>query len=58
MEKKDLTFDQLMEIYNHIGEEERHFNGLELEYRKLASHWLLVSLGAIGYVLSKQELVQ
>lgn len=57
MEKKDLSFDQLMEIYNHIGEEERHFNGLELEYRKLASHWLLVTLGAIGFVLSKKEVV-
>ena len=57
MEKKDLSFDQLMGIYNHIGEEERHFNGLELEYRKLASHWLLVTLGAIGFVLSKKEVV-
>ena len=57
MKKKDLSFDQLMEIYNHIGEEERHFNGLELEYRKLASHWLLVTLGAIGFVLSKMEAV-
>jgi len=57
MTKKDLSFDQLMEIYNHIGEEERHFNGLELEYRKLASHWLLVTLGAIGFVLSKKEVV-
>lgn len=57
MEKKDLSFDQLMEIYNHIGEEERHFNSLELEYRKLASHWLLVALGAIGFVLSKKEVV-
>lgn len=57
MERKNLSFDQLMEIYNHIGEEERHFNSLELEYRKLASQWLLVSLGAIGFVLTKQELV-
>ncbi len=57
MTKKDLPFDQLIEIYNHIGEEERHFNMLELEYRKLTSHWLLVSLGAIGFVLSKQEFV-
>jgi len=57
MNRKDLSFDQLMEIYNHIGEEERHFNSLELEYRKLASHWLLVSLGAIGFVLSKKEVV-
>lgn len=58
MQKENLSFDQLMGIYNHIAEEERHFNELELEYRKLASQWLLVSLGAVGFVLSKQELVQ
>lgn len=57
MNYKELTFEQLMQLYNHIGDEERHFNGLELEYRKLASQWLLVSLGAIGFVLSKQEIV-
>ncbi len=55
MDKKDLSFDQLMEIYNHIGEEERHFNGLELEYRKLTSHWLLATLGAIGFLISKGD---
>lgn len=57
MQKVDLSFEQLMEVYNHIAEEERHFNNLEMEYRKLASKWLLVSLGAIGFILSKQELV-
>ncbi|NTS42935.1 hypothetical protein HRG84_18755 [Flavisolibacter sp. BT320] len=57
MQKENLSFDQIMAIYNHIGEEERHFNSLEMEYRKLASQWLLVSLGAIGFILSKQELV-
>ena len=30
MIKKDLPFDQLMAIYNHVGKEERHFNSLEL----------------------------
>ena len=55
MAKKELSFEQLMEIYNHIGQEERHFNSLELEYRKLASQWLLVSLSAIGIVLSQEE---
>jgi len=55
--RQDLDFNQLMEIYNHVGEEERHFNSLEVEYRKLASQWLLVSLGAIGFILTKQELV-
>jgi len=55
--KQNLSFEQLMQLYNHIGEEERHFNTLELEYRKLASQWLLVSLGAIGFIISKESLV-
>lgn len=55
MKKSTLTFPQLMAIYNHVGEEERHFNIIELEYRKLASQWLLVSLGAIGYVITEKE---
>lgn len=57
MEKNEHNFDQLMQLYNYISEEERHFNTLELEYRKLASQWLLVSLGAIGFVITKQEIV-
>lgn len=55
MYKEEMDFDKLMKVYDHIGEEERHFNELELEYRKLASQWLLVALGAIGFVLTKQE---
>jgi hypothetical protein len=57
MEKDELKFDELMQLYNYISEEERHFNSLELEYRKLASQWLLVSLGAVGFVITKQEIV-
>ena len=53
--KQLLTFNQVMQLYNHIAEEERHFNSLELEYRKLASQWLLVSLTAIGFVLGKDN---
>ena len=53
MEK--LSFDQVKALIDHIGEEERHFNQLELEYRKLASQWLLVALGAIGFVLSREN---
>ena len=37
MYKEEMDFDKLMKVYDHIGEEERHFNELELEYRKLAS---------------------
>lgn len=55
MDKPKRTFDEVLALVNHIGEEERHFNALEMEYRKLASQWLLVSLGAIGYVLSREN---
>jgi uncharacterized membrane protein (DUF485 family) len=55
MYKDEMDFEKLMKVYDHIGAEERHFNELELEYRKLASQWLLVALGAIGFVLTKQE---
>ena len=55
MYKDEMDFEKLMKIYDHIGAEERHFNELELEYRKLASQWLLVALGAIGFVLTKQD---
>lgn len=55
--KQDLSFEQLIQVYVLIGEEERHFNKLELEYRKLASQWLLVSLGAIGFVITKENTV-
>jgi hypothetical protein len=48
---EDLDFDQVMQLYNHIADEERHFNSIELEYRKLASQWLLVTFGAIGILL-------
>lgn len=57
MKKEEPDFDQLMQLYNYIATEERHFNDLELEYRKLASQWLLVALGAIGFVITKQEVV-
>lgn len=56
-EHAPLSFEQIMHIYDHISQEERHFNMIELEYRKLASHWLLVSLGAIGYVISKESVI-
>ncbi len=57
MHQDDLSFEQLMQLYNHIGEEERHFNTLEVEYRKLASQWLLVALGAVGFILTKKEIL-
>ena len=57
MEKKENGFNELMQLYNHIAEEEKHFNNLELEYRKLTSHWLLASLGSIGFILTKSDVI-
>jgi hypothetical protein len=47
--------DKVMEVVKDIGESERHFNGLEVEYRKLASTWLLAALGACGYILLQPD---
>jgi len=49
--RKDMSFPELIQLYNHIGDEERHFNQMELDYRKLASQWLLVTFSAIGIIL-------
>lgn len=52
---QNLKFDEVMKLVQHIGEEERHFNSLELEYRKLASQWLLVTFAAIGFIFTQQK---
>lgn len=57
MKHNKLNFDEVTSLIGHIGEEERHFNGLEMEYRKLASQWLLAALGAIGFVLSREHVM-
>lgn len=44
-------FKKVMKLVDHVGNKEEHFNNLETEYRKLASTWLLASLGACGFVL-------
>jgi hypothetical protein len=45
----------VLSLLNHIGDQEKHFNGLETRYRLLASSWLLASLGACGYILQKEK---
>lgn len=42
---------EIIDLVNHIGDQEKHFNSLETQYRLLASTWLLASLGAIGFLL-------
>jgi hypothetical protein len=54
---EETKCDKVMEIYNHIGEQERHFNELEKSYRLLASQWLLASLGVIGYLLQSDKIM-
>lgn len=46
------------EQYKLIQENEHHFNDIELEIRKLASVWLLVSLGAIAFIIRGAYLSQ
>ena len=49
--KKDL-FDRLWAIMCELGEQQRHFNGLQSHYRTMASTWLLASIAAVGLVYS------
>lgn len=45
-------FDKTWKILSEIGTQERHFNSLQSNYRKLASSWLLAVFGGVGFVLS------
>lgn len=47
-------FDRVWNFYAEMGNEERHFNGLQSTYRALASTWLLAAFAAIGFVLSEK----
>lgn len=49
----ELTPELNWDILKEIGVNERHFNNLEIEYRKLASVWLLASFGGIGFLLKE-----
>jgi len=51
----DLTKADILQLVNHIGDQEKHFNGLETQYRLLASSWLLASLGAMGYLMQNDK---
>jgi hypothetical protein len=55
--KLDDNKQIVMDLVNHIGDQEKHFNGLETQYRLLTSTWLLASLGAIGFLLQADKQV-
>ncbi|WP_188793773.1 hypothetical protein [Dyella nitratireducens] len=42
--------DAKIALLQEIGLNERHFNSLQSEYRKLASGWMLAALGALGWI--------
>ncbi len=44
----------LWNIYCELGLMERNLGGLQARYRALASTWLLATLAAIGFVLTKE----
>jgi hypothetical protein len=46
-------FDRVCKVIGEIGVQERHFNGIESEYRKMASTWLLATFGAMGFSLTQ-----
>ncbi len=48
-------FEKIFRVYEYIGDQEKHFNLIETNYRLLASTWLLASLGAIGFILFKSD---
>lgn len=54
MDESGADKDKLVwEIYKELSENERHFNGLESQYRFLVSTWLLALFAAVGYLLSQ-----
>ena len=47
----NLKEAEVIDLISQISDQEKHFNGLETQYRLLASTWLLASLGATGYIM-------
>jgi hypothetical protein len=44
-------FERVMKMIDQISDQEKHFNNLQAQYRKLASTWLLAAFAACGYIL-------
>lgn len=53
----DLNLQQVAELNKSLTDQEKHFNQLCGEYRKLASVWLLATFSAIGFALTKKEIL-
>jgi hypothetical protein len=48
--------EQVWKLVTELGQEERHFNQVQHQYRLLASTWLLAMFAGVGFALSKQNL--
>ena len=44
--------DRTVNLYNEIGSYERHFNGIQNDYRKLAAQLLIAAFTAIWIVIA------
>lgn len=53
MEKFDKD---IWSVVQELGENERHFNNLQHNYRVLASTWLLAMFAGVGFVLTAEKL--
>ncbi len=50
----DSYFNRVWQVVKEIGETERHFNGLESQYRLLSSTWLLSAFVGMGFILKTE----
>ena len=50
--KPDLDKNVVVAIHENVTRSEQHFYTLQMEYRKLASGWLLAVFAGIGFLLS------
>ena len=51
------TFDEgVWKVIVELGQNERHFNQLQHQYRMMASTWLLAMFGATGFAFSQEHL--
>ena len=50
-----VLFDKVWAMMLELGEQQRHFNQMQTQYRTIASTWLLATIAALGFVYSKEN---
>jgi hypothetical protein len=53
----ELSKSEILQIWQQLAEQEKHFNSLETQYRLLASTWLLACFGGIGFLMQKENVL-